>query len=161
MSESEKAGLARREFLKRAAITGAAVAWATPIVQTVGARPALAATPAPCYFLKITNNGLSETGCDDAVPNGLCFSPAPGFQDGCAGHNYTLSNPSSGVLRVTLTGAFVDCTINNAAVKCGPDWFCSGGAVTIHNSPNSHYADFDCSQGNGLGFSNVALYLCC
>ena len=38
---TEKEGLGRREFLRRAAITGA-VAWAVPVVQTVAATPAYA-----------------------------------------------------------------------------------------------------------------------
>ena len=45
----EKKSLERRDFLRKAAITGAAAAWAAPIVQTVAATPAFATgTPAPC-----------------------------------------------------------------------------------------------------------------
>jgi len=36
-------GLDRRAFLKKAAVTGAAVAWAAPVIQTIGASPAFAA----------------------------------------------------------------------------------------------------------------------
>jgi hypothetical protein len=42
MEEKKREGLDRRTFLQRAALTGAAAAWATPIVQTVTASPAFA-----------------------------------------------------------------------------------------------------------------------
>ena len=44
MSE-EKDGLDRRTFLRNAALAGATVAWAAPVVQTIAATPALAASP--------------------------------------------------------------------------------------------------------------------
>ena len=47
----EKKGLDRRDFLRKAAVTGAAAAWAAPVIQTVAASPAFAqtaGTPAPC-----------------------------------------------------------------------------------------------------------------
>jgi hypothetical protein len=48
---SEKKALDRRDFLRKAALTGAAAAWAAPVIQTVAASPAFAqtaGTPAPC-----------------------------------------------------------------------------------------------------------------
>ena len=42
MEEEPKSGFDRRTFLRRAAVTGAAAAWAAPVVQTVMARPAFA-----------------------------------------------------------------------------------------------------------------------
>lgn len=39
--------LTRRQALKRGAILGGALAWATPVVQVVGMRPALAQTVSP------------------------------------------------------------------------------------------------------------------
>lgn len=44
MSIEDKKSLERREFLRKAAVTGAAAAWAAPIVQTVAATPAFAQT---------------------------------------------------------------------------------------------------------------------
>ncbi|HWC14337.1 MAG TPA: twin-arginine translocation signal domain-containing protein [Actinomycetota bacterium] len=43
MSESQK-GIERRDFLRKAAATGAAAAWAAPIVNTIAATPAFAQT---------------------------------------------------------------------------------------------------------------------
>jgi hypothetical protein len=50
MAENENSGLNRREFLRKAAITGA-VAWAVPVIQSVAATPAYAfhqGSPHPC-----------------------------------------------------------------------------------------------------------------
>jgi anaerobic selenocysteine-containing dehydrogenase len=39
---AEEQGLPRRDFLKRAAITGVGAAWAAPVIQTVAATKAFA-----------------------------------------------------------------------------------------------------------------------
>ena len=49
MNDNGKA-MQRREFLRKAAVTGAAAAWAAPVVQSIAASPAYAqapGTPAP------------------------------------------------------------------------------------------------------------------
>lgn len=43
MADEKREGLNRREFLRKAAITGA-VAWAVPVIQSVAATPAFAQT---------------------------------------------------------------------------------------------------------------------
>ncbi|MGH2701404.1 MAG: twin-arginine translocation signal domain-containing protein [Actinomycetota bacterium] len=53
MSDDQK-GMERREFLRKAAITGATAAWAAPLIQTVAATPAFAQTagtgqPGSCH----------------------------------------------------------------------------------------------------------------
>jgi hypothetical protein len=58
-------GLDRREFLRRAAVTTAAAAWAAPVIQTVSASPAFAQT-----------NGTPQ-------PNGCFHSIAEGKPNGC------------------------------------------------------------------------------
>lgn len=53
MSAREKesrSGIDRRAFLRRAAATGAAVAWAAPVVKTLAGTPALAQTGTPKDF---------------------------------------------------------------------------------------------------------------
>jgi hypothetical protein len=78
----KSSGLDRREFLRRAAVTTAAAAWAAPVIQTVSASPAFAqtnGTPQPGCFHSITEgkpNGCMET-CkaqDDICgpPDGVC-----------------------------------------------------------------------------------------
>jgi hypothetical protein len=46
--ENEKRGMDRRTFLRRAAATTAAAAWAAPLIQSVAASPAYAGTPQVC-----------------------------------------------------------------------------------------------------------------
>ena len=40
-------GITRRDALKRGAALAGAIAWATPVVQLVGIRPAMAHSPSP------------------------------------------------------------------------------------------------------------------
>ena len=49
--DEQAGGITRRQALKRGAILGGALAWATPVVQVVGMRPAFAQTVSPgCQF---------------------------------------------------------------------------------------------------------------
>lgn len=70
----EKDGLDRRDFLRKAAVTTAAAAWAVPVIQTVSASPAFASTqgsPPP-------GGGGGGSG------SGGCFhSISPGKPSGC------------------------------------------------------------------------------
>jgi hypothetical protein len=61
----KSSGLDRREFLRRAAVTTAAAAWAAPVIQTVSASPAFA-----------TTNGTPQ-------PDGCFHSIAEGKPNGC------------------------------------------------------------------------------
>ncbi|HEX2294710.1 MAG TPA: twin-arginine translocation signal domain-containing protein [Actinomycetota bacterium] len=66
MSTEDRKSVERREFLRKAAVTGAAAAWAAPIVQTVAATPAFAqtsTTPATCHH---SLGGISGGGCMSA-----------------------------------------------------------------------------------------------
>jgi hypothetical protein len=45
--EKDTKGMDRRAFLRKAALTGGAAAWAAPVIQTVAARPAFAQTGSP------------------------------------------------------------------------------------------------------------------
>ncbi len=50
MTDEDRGGLDRREFIRRAAMTAAAAAWVAPAIQTVAATPAFAGsqgTPPP------------------------------------------------------------------------------------------------------------------
>jgi hypothetical protein len=64
--------LGRRAFLRRAALTGAAVAWAAPVIQTVTASPAFAqgSPPQDCFH---SNSQDPSQGCMNA-----CTSPGTG-----------------------------------------------------------------------------------
>lgn len=66
MSDGDRDNLKRRDFLRKAAITTAAAAWAAPVIQTVAATPAFAqaqGTPPP-----------GGGGCGHSTgPNGGCM----------------------------------------------------------------------------------------
>lgn len=65
--EEPKSGFDRRTFLRRAAVTGAVAAWATPVVQTVMARPAFAAgTPFCGHSIGPVSGADSNEGCKGA-----------------------------------------------------------------------------------------------
>jgi hypothetical protein len=88
---SERKSVDRREFLRRAAITGAAAAWAVPAVQTVAATPAFAqtnGTPAVSDHSACVSacneagngcggGGVCENQCRELCPpGGTCCNPA-------------------------------------------------------------------------------------
>lgn len=69
----KKKSLDRRDFLRKAAITGAAAAWAAPVIQTVAATPAFAqtaGTPGPCDHSACV--AACNTNADCRGQAGLC-----------------------------------------------------------------------------------------
>ena len=83
----EPVGLTRRQTLKRGALLGGALAWATPVVQVIGMKPAFATTPSEGTgggFIVVLNNGKcyevsqAEYDCFQAncldKPNGGCLN---------------------------------------------------------------------------------------
>jgi hypothetical protein len=77
MADHDKNGLNRREFLRKAAVTGA-VAWAIPVIQTVAASPAAAGTPfcghSECIAACIAGRCGNLTGSARAACNQFCQS---------------------------------------------------------------------------------------
>lgn len=128
MAESEK-GIQRRDFLRKAAATGVAAAWAAPLVNTVAATPAFAqagvGTPSQggCFH-SIGDNGGCMTACGGKCggnqcggqnPAGPCTTYCPPGSGGnnqccnpglCDQNNFTCST-SGGV--ATYTGPTTGC----------------------------------------------------
>jgi hypothetical protein len=78
MAENDTNGLNRREFLRKAAITGA-VAWAVPVVQSISATPAYAQGTPFCDHSLCVNNCIQArcvglTGAARAACNAQCQS---------------------------------------------------------------------------------------
>jgi hypothetical protein len=81
LESSEPQGLSRRQALRRVAIAGGTVAWATPIMQTIGMNKAFAqTTPSSCrmtgggHLDDATYGRVShgfELHCDLSLPNNL------------------------------------------------------------------------------------------
>ena len=80
MADEKREGLNRREFLRKAAITGA-VAWAVPVIQSVAATPAYAfhqGTEHPCPHSTPDASGESCQGtCKAACGGGGAGCTAP------------------------------------------------------------------------------------
>jgi hypothetical protein len=87
MSDEQKGGLNRREFLRKAAITGA-VAWAIPVIQTVAASPAAAGTPFCDHSLCVNN-------CIQARCVGLTGQARQDCNKACQTHCMTACPPGS------------------------------------------------------------------
>jgi hypothetical protein len=76
-------GIERREFLRKAALTGAIAAWATPVVQTIAATPAFAQTAgsqrAACFH---SNTDASQSCMDACTSTGCSGDQCDGFGGG-------------------------------------------------------------------------------
>ena len=81
MDDLERQGLTRREMLRKGVITGgAALAWAAPVVTTVGLNSAMAATTSP-----VVNLDLSYIAINFDCGSGTMYSKFDGVWSGGAG----------------------------------------------------------------------------
>ena len=116
MTEQPKAGLGRREFLRRAAITGA-VAWSAPVVSTIRT-PALAQTVSPrfkdfsyvalcytcdgglsrcCLKFDLDDDGFPMACEEDNFQTPKCTFPFDDIDNNCADCGlFDVSSPDSG-----------------------------------------------------------------
>lgn len=148
-------GISRRQALRRGAIAGGAVLWATPVVQTIAVRQAGAQAASPpgeidgkaisniqfcftcggtTYFAHVDSiHSANNFNCDDNIGEGAeCFDQdtlCAGAQDGCG--LFTLSNlvfDNEGELAgVTVTLTCAGGVFVHAAAKCGQ--LCSAAQV--------------------------------
>ena len=131
--EDEGKGFDRRTFLRRAALTGAAAAWAAPVIQTVAARPAFAQTGSPSECRHSVGpwytNGQQRSavgGCMQAckhaalgdLPSGTLTGSSDPCQQVCGA---ACPNGSQSDDRVCCDGSF--CESTNWVLENGP----SGG----------------------------------
>lgn len=150
--ESPQEQISRRRALKRMAAAGA-VAWATPVVQTVNMQRAWAANGSPvreCYRIKVESNGKCETGLgkndclDPSSPDGLLT------EGGCA-FFVSLDKVSNCIWTVTVDG---DCEIVAATAKTGPECHDIDGTGTNTITINTCLLD-------KRAISHVELAICC
>ena len=148
---AELTGVSRRDFLKRGAVLGGAIAWATPLVQTIGMRSALAQTASPAcnvwYAAKIERVGDTAVGVcidiyDQTNPQGKgeCLdtdSLGPTIEAGACDHlqGWSLAPQGAGNKSWTVTlddqCLFVDGS-GRCKVKSGGDCF-----ETVESGPNA------------------------
>lgn len=142
MRENRGQGLNRREFLRRAARTGAATAWATPILTTITARPAFALlTPKDFSYVALcyTCDGGASRCCvkfdlnDDGVPFSCevdnfntpnCSFPFDDTDNDCGNCDFlTVASPDGGKTIIVSFSALAptDCmfTTGQGVGKCG------------------------------------------
>jgi hypothetical protein len=159
MTEMNREGLSRREALKRVAVVGGTLVWATPVVQTISAGPAFAQYPVPdgpnlsfialnvtcggtAFFIKYETDECKDSGGVDcfedepkAVPScELLFTPTGTKADGeDLGFSASTPDPVTGAVTVTVP---LDCTVDQTAVKGGTEC-CPGttGAGDLVFSP--------------------------
>lgn len=91
--DEQAGGLTRRQALKRGAILGGALAWATPVVQVIGMRPAFAQTVSPaCRIeIRVLFGEIAVTLCLEG-PAELCECITACDSDVCVGQ-CILDNP--------------------------------------------------------------------
>jgi hypothetical protein len=82
MADNERNELNRREFLRKAAITGA-VAWSLPVIQSVAASPAYAQTACSPRACQHSLAGSSGGGCMTACQNSKQGGCGPLCQQAC------------------------------------------------------------------------------
>lgn len=147
-TENERNGFDRRQFLRRAAVAGAAAAWAAPVVKTVVGTPAFArnvtGSPKDLSYVAVfyTCGGQScavKWDMDTGAAEGGSFElPDCGSNPGLACGDpslFTLSG-GGGSMTVCLTQAAIDagCTITGGVAKAGSFQStsnpCGGGAVS-------------------------------
>jgi hypothetical protein len=127
MSTEDRKSVERRDFLRKAAVTGAAAAWAAPIVQTVAATPAFAqgtGTPAGggCFHSVGVNGGCmgacgtkcggNQCNVAHGGPCGTYCPPGTGSDNPCC--NPGLCDPNNFVCgpqggTATYTGSLAGC----------------------------------------------------
>jgi hypothetical protein len=161
MTETSPEGLSRRDALKRMAVVGGTLAWATPVVQTISAGPAFAQYPTlngisyialnvtcggTAFFIKYETDPCRESGgldCFEDDPGKapsceLLFTPTGTKADGddLAG-GFTGSSPDPGTGDVTITVP-LGCTVDESVVKGGTEC-CPGPSGTgdlVFSPPN-------------------------
>ena len=73
MSENKGEGISRRDLLRKGAVLGGAVVWATPVVQTLSMGRAYAQTASPTGVKGISYIGIMLTGCPEPPPSPVNF----------------------------------------------------------------------------------------
>ena len=141
-------GIDRRQFIRRAAVAGAAVAWTAPVVRSVVGTPAFAknvtGSPKDLSYIAVfyTCNGQScavKWDLDTGGAEGGSFElPDCGTNPGLACGDPSLFSLSGGggSMTVCLTQEAVDagCTISGGVAKAGSSQStgnpCGGGTVS-------------------------------
>jgi len=136
--EDKPKGMDRRTFLRRAAVTGAAAAWAAPVIQTVTARPAFA-TGNGTPFCGHSVGASVGTDCSEGAM-GACKFACKGT---CAEEVSPSADPCNEITLAACVGS-PDRPCCNAGLCDTANWTCSG------SPPN----EMPCYTGPTTGCTN-------
>lgn len=168
-NQSNTQNLTRRELLKRGAILGGALAWATPAVQLIGMTPAMAThVSEACLCVKNDPPG-STTFIPLSGSSGECLDPIDGCSD-------PISIFSGEIAVTAIDGGWrlqypANCNVIALSIKCGSGapgslgcaadactcWFEGDStspedlSYTIDGFPDSKFIDLlndDCNVGS-------------
>ena len=162
MATEEKRGLDRRQFLRKAAATGAAVAWTAPVVKTITGTPAFAqSTSGSPQFQDLSyvvvfytcadhpgETGAVKWDIGGGVETGNFNMPdCGGFSGGTFGDPSHFAFSSSGTTAsvcLSEAGIAAGCSITSGVAKCG-----SGQSTT--NTCVSGTGGGNCMSFSGCG----------
>ena len=82
--DEESGGITRRQALKKGTLLGGALMWATPVVQVVGMRPALAQTVSPGCQIEVQPTPGGPVIACITYPQSLCDCIAAAGEDEAA-----------------------------------------------------------------------------
>lgn len=154
-------GISRRELLKKGAVLGGAVAWATPVVQTLGMGRAFAQTASPTGGKDISYIGINVN-CDDAKfwikwEDGG-WEDAPGAAPECAekddlpngvngtGLGFQLNpGPTSACRQLVIPDAYAKCNIE-VWVKAGSSQSTPEPCAKYNYTPGDNQTFMVCSS---------------
>ena len=168
-------GLTRRELLKRGALIGGALAWATPAVQLIGMQPALASHVSElCFCVKDESEPI---GSGPLVPlggsSGECLradrqgcTDTPPTLDG----EFSVTNNGNGSYTIEYPA---NCELIAVSIKCGggsPDGDCLHEACDCQflvtpdpesNETSNFFTVFDSDCKNETSVSHIEMCFRC
>lgn len=140
----ERKGMDRRTFLRRAAVTGAAAAWAAPVVQTITAGPAWATNGTPGGFCGHSTGAVAGQDC-----NGGCMAAcaiACGRDPDCVGDPECTGTASAAADPECQVLCDALCPVSRGETECRE---CCDPSVC---SPSA----FECVGGSGASYIGTA-----
>jgi hypothetical protein len=167
MSDIEQGGVSRRDLMKRSAVIGGALVWATPVVQSVTA-PAFAGTPGEdgCPEGKVTHRfkfQVDEDNCENGnnVGGGCSFPGWDEAEPGDCDHAQFTFDPDTNCMTIVFPEACRAETASAVVKTGGQDDKCyddaEGGKVTVTASNNSITVCLNLVHD----ISFVAVLICC
>lgn len=125
-------GISRREALKRGLKLTGAVIWATPVVQAVGMRPALAQTVSPSAdscCVKVNADGT----CDGINPNNTCYDPpVPASNPSCCDNVESVVDSGTCVTITLVDG----CSFVSGSIRLFAGSECDADPPVTFNGPS-------------------------